>query len=52
MKTTSVEPSRVSGFGPKSNGAGRIYSASVVWIRIGPNEPIRSHSEAEPGPPL
>jgi arginyl-tRNA synthetase len=52
MNTRSVEPRSVSGLAPKLNGAGRMVSGFPVWIRIGPNDPIRSQSEAEPGPPL
>ena len=36
----SVDPSKVSGLGPKLNGAGRIDSGLPVCSRIGPKDPI------------
>src|SRR5256885_3721327 len=52
MKTMSVLSSRVPELSVSLYGGGGVDSALGVTTRRGPNAPICSHREAEPGPPL
>src|SRR5215813_1711639 len=52
MKTRSDRSSRHSGLSNSLYGAGGVIPAFTVATRRGPKEPMCSHTDEEPGPPL
>src|SRR5215470_5303345 len=52
MKTRSERSSKQSGLSSSLYGAGGVIPAFTVATRRGPNEPMCSQTEEEPGPPL
>src|SRR5713226_240611 len=52
MKTRSVLSRRQEALSASLYGGGGVASASTVTTRLGPNAPMCSHTEDEPGPPL
>ena len=52
MKTRSVLSSSEYSFGTSLNGGPAVGLGLSVLMRTGENEPMCSHSVAEPGPPL
>src|SRR5215831_395119 len=52
INTRSERSSKHSGLSSSLYGAGGVMPAFTVATRRGPNEPMCSHTEEEPGPPL
>src|SRR6266850_7845566 len=52
INTKSDRSSRHSGLSSNLYGAGGVIPAFTVTTRRGPNDPMCSHTEEAPGPPL
>ena len=52
MKTISVNGKNECGLSTSSNGGGGYEPSSCIFTIFGPNTPMCSHTDADPGPPL
>jgi hypothetical protein len=52
MKTRSLASSRLNSLSISKYGAAGVCESFAVTTRLGPNAPMCSQTEADPGPPL